>query len=108
MDIRDGTNELGEDLLNFGGAEGAVGEEVVVEFIACFWSAVPAMLGCCTVPGQYSRTSQTSSSVTMTSYSLAMCGCTNWRWWWISRARFESSFFADLSTTWRLSVGFAG
>jgi hypothetical protein len=28
-----------------------------------------------------------------------MCGCVNWRWWWISRARFASSFFALLSTT---------
>lgn len=50
-------------------------------------------------------TIQTRFSVTTTSYNRAMCGCTNCRWWWISRARFESSFFADLSTTYMLSTG---
>ncbi|KAL5379126.1 hypothetical protein PMIN02_011039 [Paraphaeosphaeria minitans] len=33
--VRDGADELGEDLLDLGGAERAVGEEVVVEFVAC-------------------------------------------------------------------------
>jgi hypothetical protein len=36
-----------------------------------------------------------------------MCGCMNWRWWWISRARFASSFFADLSTTCGAAVSYS-
>ena len=105
MDVRDGADELGEDPLDFGRFEGAVFEEVVVQFVACVWSDIAAKSRVqCLLPGQYSKTSQTSSSVTMTSYSLAMCGCMNWRWWWISRARFASSFLADLSTTWATSA----
>lgn len=53
----------------------------------------------CSLPEQYSMTIHTRFSVTTTSYSLAMCGCTNWRWWCISLARLVSSFFADFSTT---------
>jgi hypothetical protein len=102
VDVGDGADELGEDALDLGGLEGAVLEEVVVQFVAC--SHVRCAHGRvetqCAAPGQYSSTSQTSSSVTMTSYRRAMCGCVNWRWWWISRARLASSFFADLSTTW--------
>ena len=35
VDVRDGADELGEDLLDLCGFEGAVREEVVVELIAC-------------------------------------------------------------------------
>lgn len=61
---------------------------------ALLWQLV-----CPVLPEQYSMTIQTRFSVTTTSYKRAMCGCTNCRWWCISRARLESSFFADLSTT---------
>lgn len=67
VDVRDGADELGKYFLDLGRTEGTVGEEVVVELIACFWSAVAAMGEHSILPGQYSRTSQTSSSVTMTS-----------------------------------------
>jgi hypothetical protein len=35
VDICDGADELCEDALDFGGLEGAVLEEVVVQFVAC-------------------------------------------------------------------------
>lgn len=82
-------------------------DKIVVQLIACLsFSLIVMAIVLAIIPGQYSKTSQTRFSVTMTSYSRAICGCKNCRWWCISRARFESSFFADLSTTWRLS-GFA-
>jgi hypothetical protein len=99
VNVRDGADELGEDALDLGGLEGALFEEVVVELVACFTSVALAKRGGRRAPGQYSRASQTSVSVTMTSYRRAMCGWVNWRWWWISRARLESSLRADLSTT---------
>lgn len=43
--------------------------------LACVCVSVGACL-----PEQYSMTIHTRFSVTTTSYSLVMCGCTNWRW----------------------------
>ena len=106
MDVGDGADQLCEYLLDLVDGQRPVFEEVVVKLIACGMSGVSRVShrwGVCVLavlPEQYSNTSQTSDSVTMTSYSRAMCGCTNWRWWCISRARFESSLCADLRTTW--------
>ena len=100
MHIGHSSDELSKDLLRLFLRYGAIAQKVVVQFIAWNDSAkVPRLVSMYEVPGQYSRTSQTRFSVTMTSYNRAIWGCKNCLWWWISRARLESSFFADLSTT---------
>lgn len=78
VDVGYGADELGEDLLDLCGFESTLLEEVVVQLIAyiCLLDCINSGYGAF-VPGQYSRTSHTSVSVTITSYNRAMCGCRN-------------------------------
>lgn len=59
-------------------------QEIVVQLVTCMSQlsllGVPGKVGFA-IPGQYSKTSQTKVSVTITSYNRAMWGWTNWRWW---------------------------
>lgn len=74
MHISDGSHKLGKDLLDLRWRDWSIMQEVVVEFIP--WqreiSRRHGSWKFSTIPGQYSKTSQTRFSVTITSYSRAM------------------------------------
>ena len=73
MDIDDSSNQLCKYLLHLLQRKSAMIDEVVIQFVTCyilaFYVSASRLI---IVPGQYSNTSHTRFSVTMTSYSRAM------------------------------------